>query len=92
MYFRVSQAPSRYYWYGLVCALCFQDLLQRLEVLLICTYCTSSHHRTIYFENQDLQGRHRTPNIIEGIVGVHLCMLFLLQICRTYGTANTTFS
>jgi len=28
MYFHVSQAPSRYY--GLVCAVCFQDLLQRL--------------------------------------------------------------
>ena len=32
MYFRVSQAPSRYY--GLVCAMCFQDLLQQLEVSL----------------------------------------------------------
>ena len=43
MYFCVSQAPSRYY--GLVCALCFQDLSQQLEVLLIYTYCTSSHRR-----------------------------------------------
>jgi len=38
IYFRVSQAPSRYY--GLVCAVCVQDLLQQLEVLLIHTYCS----------------------------------------------------
>jgi len=29
MYFCVNQAPSRYY--GLLCAVCFQDLLQQLE-------------------------------------------------------------
>jgi len=40
MYFRVSQTPSQYY--GLVCAVSFQDLLQQLEVLLIDTYCTTS--------------------------------------------------
>ena len=32
------------------------------------------------------------PNIIEGLVGVQLCTLFLLQISLTDGTANTTFS
>jgi len=47
MYFCVSQAPSRYS--GLVCAVCFQDLLQQLEVLLIHTYYTSSHRWVIYF-------------------------------------------
>ena len=31
MYFRVSEVPLRYY--GLVCAVCFQDLLQQLESL-----------------------------------------------------------
>jgi len=35
MYFRVSEAPSGYY--GLVCAVCFQDILQQLEVTLIHT-------------------------------------------------------
>ena len=33
MYFHVSQAPSQYY--GFVCAVRFQDLLQQLEVRLI---------------------------------------------------------
>jgi len=32
------------------------------------------------------------PNIIEGLVGIQLCTLFVLQICLTDGTANTTFS
>ena len=32
------------------------------------------------------------PNIIEGFVGVQLCTQFVLQICLTDGTANTTFS
>jgi len=30
------------------------------------------------------------PNIIEGLVGVQLGTLFLLQICLTDGTVNTT--
>jgi len=30
------------------------------------------------------------PNIIEGLVGVQLGNLFLLQICLTDGSANTT--
>jgi len=30
------------------------------------------------------------PNIIEGLVGVQPCTLFLLQICLTDGSANTT--
>jgi len=53
-----SQAPSRYY--GLVCAVCFQDLLQQLQVRLIYTYCTSSHCRAIYFGKQDSQSHRRT--------------------------------
>jgi len=58
MYFRVSQAPLRYN--GLVCTVCFQDLLQQLEVRLIYTYCTSSRRRAIYFWKQDSQSRRRT--------------------------------
>jgi len=50
MYFHVSQAPSRYY--GLVCAVCFQELLQQLEVSLIYTYCTSSRRRAYTFESR----------------------------------------
>jgi len=30
------------------------------------------------------------PNIIEGLVGVQLCTLFLHQICPTDGSLNTT--
>ena len=30
------------------------------------------------------------PNIVEGLVGVQLCNLFLLQICLTDGSVNTT--
>ena len=59
MYFRVSQAPSWYY--GLVCAVCFQDLLQQLNVLLIYTYCTSRRRWVIYFWKQDSQS-HRTTS------------------------------
>ena len=54
VYFRLSQAPYRYY--GLVCAVCFQDLLQQL---LIYTYCTSSHRLAIYFVKQDSQSCYR---------------------------------
>jgi len=32
------------------------------------------------------------PIIMEGLAGVQLCMLFLLQICLTDGTVTTTFS
>ena len=58
MYFHVSQAPSGYY--GFVCAVCFQGLLQQLDVLLIFTYLSSGggreqsrrrtfeHHLTLY--------------------------------------------
>jgi len=76
---------------SLVRAVRFQDLLQQLEFLLIYTYCTSSDRRAIYFWKQD---SHKVavelPNIIEGLVGVQLCTLFLLQICLTDGSANTT--
>jgi len=81
MYFRLSQAPSQYYC--LVCAVYFQDILQQL---LICPYCTSSHHRAIYFESRIHKVTVELPNIIEGLVGVQLCVLFLLQICLTDGT------
>ena len=57
LYFRVSQAPSQYY--GLVCALCFQDLLQQLEVWFIYTYYTSSRCQAIYFESR-IHSRRRT--------------------------------
>jgi len=91
MYFCVNQAPSRHY--GLVCAVCFQDLLQQLEVRLIYTYCTSSRHWAVYFLKA---GYHKVtielPNVVEGFVGVQLCTLFLLQICLTDGKANITFS
>jgi len=58
MYFHVSQSPSRYY--GLVCAVCFQDLLQQLEVRLIYIYCTSICRRAVYFRKQDSQSCRRT--------------------------------
>ena len=83
-----ESTPSRYY--GLVCVVCFQDLLQQLEVRLIYTYCTSSRCRAVYFWKQNSQSCCSTSNIIEGLVGVQLCTLFVLQICLTDGTANTT--
>ena len=73
MYFRVSQAPSRYY--GLVCVVCFQDLLQQLEVRLIYTYCTSlSRRRAVDFESRIHKVAEELPNIIEGLAGVQLCI------------------
>ena len=86
----MSQAPSRYY--GLVCALCFQDLLQQLKVLLIYTYCTSSHRRPYTFESRIHKVAVELPNIVEGLVGVQLCTLYLLQICQIDGIANTTLA
>ena len=83
MYFCVSQAPSRYY--GLVCAVCFQDLLQQLEsflyahtvlVVIIGSYTFESRQKVAV----------ELPNIIEGLVEVQLGVLFLLQICLTDGT------
>jgi len=82
----VSEAPSRDC--GLVCAVCSQNLLQQLEVLIICTYCTSSLVGPYTFEGWIQKVAVDFPNIIEGIVGSQLCMLFLLQICLT--AANTT--
>jgi len=66
IYILPCEAPS----YGLVCALCFQDLLQWLEVLIY-TYCTGSHRQAI-----------ELPNIVEWLAGVQLCTLYLLQICQ----------
>jgi len=67
MYFRVSQAPSL--CYGLVCAMCFQDLLQQLELRLIYTYCTCSHRQAIYFLKAGFTKLLvELPNITEGLV------------------------
>jgi len=91
MYFCVCQAPSRYY--GFVCAVCFQDLLQQLEVRLIYTYTVLVVVVGPYsFESRIHKVTVELPNIIKGLVGVQLCMLFVPQICLTDGTANTTFS
>ena len=32
------------------------------------------------------------PNIVEGLVGAQLCILYLLQICQIDGIANTTLA
>ena len=73
---------------GLVCAECFQDLFQQLEVLTY-TYCTSSCRRAIYFESMIRKVALELLNIIEGLVGVQLCLLFLLQICLTDCTTSS---
>ena len=49
---------------------------------------SSSDH--ILFESRIHKVAVELPNIIEGLVGVQLCTLFLLQICLTDGSANTT--
>ena len=90
MYFRVSQAPSQYH--GLVCAVCFQDLLQQLEVMLYTHTVLVVVVGPYTFESRIHKVAVELPNIIEGLVGVQLCTPFLLQICLTDGTANTTFS
>ena len=86
MYFHVSQAPSGYY--GFVCAVCFQGLLQQLDVphtILVVVI------RPYTFENRIHKVAVELPNTIEGLLGVQLSILFPLQICLTGGTANTTF-
>jgi len=79
----VSQGPSQYY--GLVCAVFrtagSQAYTHTVLVVIVRSYTLKSIKVTI-----------ELPNIIEGLVGVQLCTLFLLQICLTDGTANTTFS
>ena len=76
MYFRVSEAPSGYY--GLGCAVCFQDILQQLEVTLIHTVLVVVV-RPYTFESRFHKVTVELPNIIEGLV-VQLCTSFLLQI------------
>jgi len=92
MYFRVGPVPSRYY--GLVCAVC---------CVLSGPFATTGSHAYTHtvlvvvigpytFESRIHKVTVELPNIIEGLVGVQLCTPFLLQICLTDGTANTTFS
>jgi len=75
-----------------VCAVCFHDLLQQLEsglythtvlVVIVGPYTFASRIHKVAVE---------LPNVIEGLVGVQLCTLFVLQICVADGTVNTTFS
>jgi len=82
MYFCVSQAPSRYY--GLVCAVCFQNLLQQLESFLYAHTVLVVIVGPYTFESRQ-KVAVELPNIIEGLVGVQLYVLFL-QICLTDGT------
>jgi len=83
MYILPCESRSFTILYDLVCA--FRTFLQQLEVL-ICTYCSSVLGPYYTLERKIAV---KLPNTIEGLVGV-LCALFLLQICQTYGTANTT--
>ena len=84
----VNQAPSRYY--GLVCAVCFRDLLQQLEsglyihtllVVVVGPYTLESRIHKVTLE---------LPNTTEGLLGVQLSIRFELQICLADGAANTT--
>ena len=81
MFFCVNQAPLGYY--GLVCAMCFQDLLQQLEVLIF-TYCTSSCHQAIYVWKQDSQSHFRTSE--------HQCRSFQLTVSLHWGAILGTCS
>jgi len=88
MHFRLSQAPSWYY--GLVCAVCFQDLLQQLKSFLYTHTVLVVIVGPYAFESRIHKVTVELLNIIDGLVRVQLCTLFLLQICLTDGTANTT--
>jgi len=66
-----------------VCAVSFQDLLQQLKsglythtvlVVVIGPYTFESRIQKVAVE---------LSNIIEGLAGVQLCTLFVLQICLT---------
>ena len=89
MYFHVSQAPSGYY--GFVCAVCFQGLLQQLESFLYSHTVLVVVIRPYTFESRIHKVAVELPNTIEGLLGVQLSILFPLQICLTGGTVNTTF-
>ena len=72
-------------------SVCFQDLLQQLEGLY--THTVLVVVVGLYtFESRIHKVAIEFPNIIEGLVAVQLCMLFVLQICLTDGTVNTIFS
>ena len=43
------------------------------------------------FESRIHKVTVQLPNVIEVLVGVQHCALFLLQICPTDGTVNITF-
>ena len=65
---------------------------------IFCNSWNSLHTHTVLvvivglytFESRIHKVAIELPNIIEGLVGVQLCTLFLLQICLTDGSANTT--
>ena len=69
--------------------MCFQDLLQQLELLLIYTYSTNIVVGSYTLASRIDKVAVELPNMTEELVGVQLCTLFLLQICLTDGT---TFS
>jgi len=71
--FLVSQAPSRYY--GLVCAVCFQDLLQQLEPVIYTHTALVVIVGLYTFESRIHKVAVELPNIIEGLVGVQLLSL-----------------
>jgi len=82
-----ESTPSRYY--GLVCTLCFQDLLRQLEILIYIRTVLVVIVGPYTFESRIHKVAVELPNIVEGLVGVQLCTLYLLQID---GIANTTLA
>jgi len=85
MYFHLSQAPSQYYGFYVLCA--FRTFCNNWKSL--CTHTVLVVVVGPYtFESRIHKVTIELPNIIQGLVGIQLCTLFLLQMCLTDGTAN----
>ena len=88
MYFCLSQAPSQYYGFYVLCAFrtfCNNWSLCTHTVLVV---IVGPHT----FESRIHKVAVELPNIIQGLVGVQLCTLFLLQICLTDGTLYSEYT
>ena len=72
----------------LLCAVCFRTFCNNWKSFL----CTHSVLVVVVgpytFESRIHKVAVVLPNIIQGLVGIQLCTLFLLQMCLTDGTAN----
>ena len=89
MYFRVSQGTSQNYAWYVLCA--FRAFCNSWKSFLYIHTVLVVIAGPCFSESRLHEVAVEPSNIIERLVGVQICMLFLLEICLD-GTVNTTFS